>query len=90
MKKRTVTVGNMKIGSEEALNALTLVFPIQMFMVAIGIGTGVGTNTLLARTLGQENRKKAARVAGNSLFLGLIIYAMFLVFGIFWSKWLIL
>ncbi len=79
-------VGNMKIGSEEALNALTLVFPIQMFMVAIGIGTGVGTNTLLARTLGQENRKKAARVAGNSLFLGLIIYAMFLVFGIFWSK----
>ncbi|MGF0040489.1 MATE family efflux transporter [Peptoniphilaceae bacterium SGI.131] len=83
-------VGNMKIGSEEALNALTLVFPIQMFMVAIGIGTGVGTNTLLARTLGQENRKKAARVAGNSLFLGLIIYAMFLVFGIFWSKWLIL
>lgn len=31
-------VGNMREGSESALNALTLVFPIQMLMVAIGIG----------------------------------------------------
>lgn len=46
-------VGNMKEGSEAALNALTLVFPVQMLMVAISIGTGVGTNALLARTLGQ-------------------------------------
>ena len=46
-------VGNMKVGSEAALNALTLVFPVQMLMVAVGIGTGVGTNALLARTLGQ-------------------------------------
>ena len=36
-------VGNMRVGSEAALNALTLVFPIQMLMVAVGIGTGVGT-----------------------------------------------
>ena len=45
-------VGNMREGSEAALNALTLVFPVQMLMVAVGIGTGVGTNALLARTLG--------------------------------------
>ena len=37
-------VGNMRVGSEPALNALTLVFPVQMLMVAVGIGTGVGTN----------------------------------------------
>ena len=61
-------VGNMRVGSEAALNALTLVFPVQMLMVAVGIGTGVGTNALLARTLGQGNSKKAAKVAGNSLF----------------------
>ena len=66
-------VGNMRVGSEAALNALTLVFPVQMLMVAVGIGTGVGTNALLARTLGQGNSKKAAKVAGNSLFLGVII-----------------
>lgn len=76
-------VGNMKVGSEAALNALTLVFPVQMLMVAAGVGTGVGTSALLARTLGQGNSKKAAKVAGNSLFLGVIIYAVCLLFGIF-------
>lgn len=76
-------VGNMRQGGEAALNALTLVFPVQMLMVAVGIGTGVGTNALLALTLGQGNNKKAARVAGNSLFLGMIIYALCLLFGIF-------
>lgn len=79
-------VGNMKVGSESALNALTLVFPVQMLMVAIGIGTGVGTNALLARMLGQGNGKKAAKVAGNSLFLGVVIYAVCLLFGIFGVK----
>lgn len=79
-------VGNMKVGSEEALNALTLVFPIQMLIVALSIGTGVGANALLARTLGQGDNKKAAKVAGNSLFLGIIIYAICLLFGIFGAK----
>ena len=79
-------VGNMKVGSEAALNALTLVFPVQMLMVAVGIGTGVGTNALLARTLGQGNSKKAAKVAGNSLFLGVIIYVACFLFGIFGVK----
>ena len=79
-------VGNMKEGSEAALNALTLVFPVQMLMVAVGIGTGVGTNALLARMLGHGNNKKAAKVAGNSLFLGVVIYAACLLFGIFGVK----
>lgn len=79
-------VGNMKVGSEAALNALTLVFPVQMLMVAIGIGTGVGTNALLARTLGQGDNRKAAKVAGNSLLLGVIIYAVCLLFGVFGVK----
>lgn len=79
-------VGNMKNGSESALNALTLVFPVQMLMVVVGIGTGVGTNALLARTLGQGNRKKAAKVAGNCLFLGGVIYVLCLLFGILGVK----
>ena len=65
-------VGNMRTGSEAALNALTLVFPVQMLMVAIGIGTGVGTNALLARTLGENNRKKA-------LFIYYVYYLVSLV-----------
>ena len=54
-------VGNMRVGSEAALNALTLVFPVQMLMVAVGIGTGVGTNALLAKTLGQGKGCKGIR-----------------------------
>lgn len=79
-------VGNMKEGSEAALNALTLVFPIQMLMVALAIGTGVGVNALLARTLGQRNREKASNVAGNGLFLATVIYIICVLFGLFGIK----
>jgi len=79
-------VGNMKEGSEAALNALTLVFPIPMLMVALAIGTGVGVNALLARTLGQRNREKASKVAGNGLFLATVIYIICVLFGLFGIK----
>lgn len=68
---------------EYAVNALTLAFPVQMLIVAFGIGTGVGVNALLAKSLGQGNRKKVAKAAGNGITLGLIIYAVFFVFGLF-------
>lgn len=76
-------VANMQGTGELALNALTLAFPVQMLMVAIGIGTGVGTNALLAKSIGQGNYEKASRVAGNALFLGIVIYIVFLLFGLF-------
>lgn len=75
-------VSNME-GGEAALNALTLAFPVQMLMVAVAIGTGVGTNALLAKSLGQRDPEKASRVAGNAVTLGAIIYVIFLIFGIF-------
>ena len=76
-------VSNMHDNGEAALNALTLAFPVQMMMVAIAIGTGVGMNALLSKNLGSGNLKKASKVAGNTIFLGVIIYIVFLVFGIF-------
>ncbi|MCH3972130.1 MAG: MATE family efflux transporter [Oscillospiraceae bacterium] len=76
-------VANMKSSGEAALNALTLAFPVQMLMVAIAIGTGVGTNALLAKSLGQGKREKAGRVAGNAIFLAVVIYLVFLFFGLF-------
>ena len=75
-------VSNME-GGEQALNALTLAFPVQMLMVAIGIGTGVGVNVMLARSLGEKNIDKASTVAGNGVFLGLVITAVFMLFGFF-------
>lgn len=76
-------VSNMAENGEAALNALTLAFPMQMLMVAIGIGTGVGTNVLLSKRLGQGNKEGASRVAGNGIFLALVIYVVFLLFGLF-------
>ena len=76
-------VSNMAENGEAALNALTLAFPMQMLMVPIGIGTGVGTNVLLSKRLGQGNKEGASRVAGNGIFLAIVIYVVFLLFGLF-------
>lgn len=76
-------VSNMKENGEMALNALTLAFPVQMLMVAIGIGTGVGTNALLAKSIGQGKRKKASQVAGNAIFLAIVIFVIYFLFGCF-------
>ncbi len=45
-------LARMTTGGEDALTALSLAFPVQLFMVAVSIGTGVGTNALLAKLLG--------------------------------------
>ncbi|MBQ9023268.1 MAG: MATE family efflux transporter [Eubacterium sp.] len=79
-------VSNMPQNGEAALNALTLAFPIQMLMVAVAIGTGVGANALLSKSLGQGDPQKASRVAGNALFLGIVIYAACLAFGLFGAR----
>ena len=78
-------VSNME-GGESALNALTLAFPVQMLMISVGIGTGVGVNVLLAKSLGQQDKEKASKVAGNAMFLGLVITLLFVLFGIFGVK----
>lgn len=75
-------VSNMPNGGEDALNALTLAFPLQILMVAVGIGTGVGANVLVAQSLGAGDSKRADKAAGNAAFLGFVIYIVFLLFGI--------
>ncbi|GEK89564.1 putative efflux protein, MATE family [Alkalibacterium putridalgicola] len=72
--------------SEDALAALSLVFPIQMLMVAIGIGTGVGMNAELSKRLGEDDRKLASAAANNGVFLTLFHYGIFLVFGLFFVR----
>lgn len=79
-------LSNMKTGGENALNALTLAFPLQVLMIAIGIGTGVGANILVAKSLGSGDNERANKTAGNATFLGIIIFIVFLLFGIFGSE----
>lgn len=68
---------------EKALTAVSLAFPIQTLMIAVGVGTAVGINALLSRFLGEKEFEKANTVAKNGIFLAVISYILFLGIGIF-------
>jgi putative MATE family efflux protein len=70
--------------SENALNAVSLAFPVQNLMIAVATGTGVGVNALLSRSLGQKRYDRANLAAENAVFLALCSYAVFaLLTGLF-------
>ena len=69
--------------SEDALTAVSLAFPIQTLMIAFAIGTGVGVNALLSRSLGEKNTERADQVATNGIFLAFVGYILFVLIGIF-------
>ena len=71
---------------ENALTAVSLAFPVQNLMIAIAVGTGVGINALLSRSLGQKDYKEANRAANNGVFLAVLSYLLFAVFGIFFTR----
>ena len=66
-------LARMATGDETALTALSLAFPVKLYMVAVSIGTGVGTNALLARLLGLGDKDRADAAMGNAQFLALVI-----------------
>ena len=72
--------------SENALTAVSMAFPIQNLMIAVGVGTAVGVNALLARTLGQKDYEKVNKVATNSVFLVVMSYLLFLMIGLFFVE----
>lgn len=82
----SVFVANMKGEGALANEALTIAFPVQIMIIAVSVGTGVGLNALLSKNLGEQNKEKVNAVAGNGIFLCLIIYAIFLLFGLFFSQ----
>ena len=69
--------------SEAAVTALGLAFPVQNVQIGTAVGIGVGVNSLLSKSLGEGNRERADRVAGNGIFLGLVATALFILFGLF-------
>lgn len=71
--------------SEDALTAVSLAFPVQNLMIALGAGTGVGINALLSKSLGEKNFKQANNAANNGIFLILVNYVIFVIFGLFFT-----
>ena len=69
--------------NEKALTAVSLAFPLQSLMIAFGVGTGVGINALLSKTLGEKDFDKANKAAVNGVFLEMANYVLFLLIGLF-------
>ena len=72
--------------SENALNAVSLAFPVQNLMIAVSTGTGVGINALLSRSLGEKRFDRANLTASNGVFLGICSAAVFAVLGVLFSR----
>ena len=67
--------------SENALTAVSLAFPLQTLLIAVGTGTGVGMNALLSKSLGEKNFKKANATASNAAILYFFSYLVFFILG---------
>ena len=72
--------------SESAVTALSLAFPVQNIMIGFATGIGVGVNSLLSKSLGENNQDSANRAAGNGIFLLLLSTVLFILFGIFGAR----
>ncbi len=72
--------------SQDALNAVSLAFPLQNLMIAIGGGTGVGMNALLSRSLGEKDQEKADRAANTGIFLFFCSAVLFGICGVAFSR----
>lgn len=72
--------------SEDALTAVSMAFPVQNLMIAVSVGTGVGINALLSRSLGEKQFEQANLAARNGLFLGIVSYVIFAVLGLIGSR----
>lgn len=71
---------------EDALTAVTIGGPIQFFMVSMGVGTGVGINSLISRRLGAKKFEDANNAANSGLKLAIFNWLIFVIFGIFFAK----
>ena len=69
--------------SEDALTAVTLAFPLQMMIISVGSGTGVGINALLSKALGEKKQKSVNKAANNGLLLTLLSFIVFIAVGIY-------
>ena len=68
--------------SQDAMNAVSLAFPLQMLTIALGAGTGVGMNALLSRSLGEKKQDMVDRAANTGLFLFLCSGIFFAIVGL--------
>lgn len=78
----TIFVGRL---STDALSALSLAFPIQMILIGVAVGTGVGTSAIIARFLGSGQKEKAVSTAEHAIIISLVYGLIVALVGLFYS-----
>lgn len=73
-------------GNSDALTAVSLAYPMQLLMVAFAVGTAVGVNSVIARRLGEGNRKEAEYAATHGVLLAVATWMVYALLGIFASR----
>ncbi len=72
--------------SQDALNAVSLAFPMQSLLIAFAIGTGVGMSALISRALGEKMPEKAQEIAGTGIFLEICMACIFSLIGLVFAR----
>ena len=72
--------------SPDALQAVSLAYPLQIILISFAVGTAVGVNSLIARRLGAKNYEEANNAATTGLVLAVIDWLVFLVLGLTVSR----
>ena len=70
---------------QDAMNAVSLAFPMQSLLIAFSIGTGVGMSALISRALGEKMEDRARQIAGVGLFLEIVMAAVFSLIGLLFA-----
>ena len=71
---------------EYALSAVSLVYPIQLINISVGVGASIGLSSLISRRLGAKDLEAAQNAAEHGLFLALCHWVLFVLFGFFGSR----
>ena len=71
---------------EEALAAVTYIFPFQFLVISVAVGTGVGINSLISRRLGAKRFEEANMAASHGYRLSFISWIPFLIIGLFFAR----
>ena len=72
--------------STDALSALSLTFPLQIIIIGIAVGTGIGTSSLISRLLGMGNKKRACNAAEHVIVIAIIYGIIIALVGLLYSQ----